>query len=130
MHSKEWKDQLYTKPTIRKTSRPIAIIIIVMRIFVETQNAETMTLNVEQEDTVRNVKERIKSVKKVPVEEQTLRYNGVDLKDDETLEKRGVYRDATLQVLIEVRRSTTMWLSERMKTVLLLATCNITMSYI
>ena len=79
-----------------------------MRIFVETQNAETLALNVEQEDTVRIVKEKIKLVKKIPVEEQTLQYNGKDLKDGETLEQCGVYRDATLQVLIEVRRSTTM----------------------
>lgn len=79
-----------------------------MKIYVETQNAETLTLNVEPEDTVRTVKEKIKLVKKIPVEELTLRYNGKDLKDGETLEKCGVYRDATLQVLIEVRRSTTL----------------------
>ena len=74
----------------------------------ETQNAETLTLNVEQEDTVRTVKEKIKLVKKIPIDEQTLQYNGSNLKDGETLEKCGIYRDATLQVLIDVRRSTTM----------------------
>lgn len=74
----------------------------------ETQNAETLTLNVEQEDLVRIVKEKIKLAKKIPVEEQTLQYNGKELKDDETLEQCGVYRDATLQVLIDVRRSTTL----------------------
>ena len=79
-----------------------------MRIYVETQNAETLTLNVEQEDTVRTVKEKIKLVKKIPIDEQTLQYNGSNLKDGETLEKCGIYRDATLQVLIDVRRSTTM----------------------
>ena len=79
-----------------------------MRIYVETQNAETLTLNVEQEDLVRIVKEKIKLAKKIPVEEQTLQYNGKELKDDETLEQCGVYRDATLQVLIDVRRSTTL----------------------
>lgn len=79
-----------------------------MRIYVETQNAETLTLNVEQEDTVRTVKEKIKLVKKIPVDEQTLQYNGRDLKDGEMLEKCGIYRDATLQVLINLRRSTTM----------------------
>jgi hypothetical protein len=79
-----------------------------MRIYVETQNAETLTLNVEQEDAVRTVKEKIKLAKKIPVDEQTLQYNGRDLKDGETLEECGVYRDATLQVLINVRRSTTL----------------------
>lgn len=79
-----------------------------MRIFVETQNSETLTLNVEQEDSVRIVKEKIKLAKRIPIEEQTLQYNGKTLKDDETLEQCGIYRDATLQVLIEVRRSTTM----------------------
>lgn len=79
-----------------------------MRIYVETQNAETLTLNVEQEDTVRTVKEKIKLVKKIPIDDQTLQYNGSNLKDGETLEKCGIYRDATLQVLIDVRRSTTM----------------------
>ncbi len=79
-----------------------------MRIYVETQNAETLSLKVEQEDSVRTVKEKIKLAKNISVDEQTLQYNGRDLKDGETLEKCGVYRDATLQVLINVRRSTTL----------------------
>ena len=74
----------------------------------ETQNAETLTLNVEQEDSVRTVKEKIKLVKKISIDEQTLRYNGKELKDGETLEQCGIYRDATLQVLVDMRRSTTL----------------------
>ena len=79
-----------------------------MRIFVETQNAETLKLNVERETSVRDVKEKITMLKKIAVEAQSLKYNGKELKDDETLEQCGVYRDATLQVLIEMRRSTTL----------------------
>ena len=79
-----------------------------MRIFVETQNADTLMLSVEEEDSVRAVKEKIKMAKKIPVDEQTLQYNGRELKDNEKLDQCAVYRDATLQLLIKMPRSTTL----------------------
>lgn len=80
-----------------------------MRIYVETQNSERLAVDVEGESvSVRSVKEKVKMLKSVPVEEQTLQFGGRDLRDDETLEQCGIRPEHTLQVIINMRRSTTL----------------------
>lgn len=97
-----------TGRSLRYVHITVCLCDIAMRIFVETQNSETISLNLEEEDTVRAVKERIMLEKRIPVEEQTLRYNGKELDNNETLEKYGIYRDATLQLIVDIRRSITL----------------------
>lgn len=79
-----------------------------MKISVETQTSGTFSVNVEEEATVREAKEALRDVINIPLEQQTLIYNGKELRDEETLDKCGVYREATLQLVVNKSRSTTL----------------------
>ena len=79
-----------------------------MLIHIETQDSHTISLNVEEDATVRSVKEKIKQDHRIPIELQTLVFNGKWLSDEDTLDRCGVYREATLQLLVNKARSPTL----------------------
>ena len=79
-----------------------------MLIHIETQDSHTISVNVEEDATVRSVKEKIKQDNRIPIELQTLVFNGKWLSDEDTLCRCGVYREATLQLLVNKARSPTL----------------------
>ena len=79
-----------------------------MLIHIETQNSHTISLNVEEDTTVRSVKEKIRQDNRIPIELQTVVFNGKWLADEDTLGRCGVYIEATLQLIVDKARSPTL----------------------
>ena len=73
-----------------------------MQIFIKTLTGRTVTLIVEEDETIKTVKQKFKEKDGVPVNEQRLIYGGHELKDTETLKHYGIYREATLHLVLRL----------------------------
>ena len=69
-----------------------------MIIHVKTPTAETITLHVMPEDTVRNVKMKIKDQLEIPPDQQQLFFEDMELKNRRTLSDYGITSDCTLSM--------------------------------
>lgn len=74
-----------------------------MQIYIKTLTGRTVSLIVEEGETIRTVKEKMKEKDGVPVEEQRLVFNSQELEDSKTLQHYGILREATLHVVINPR---------------------------
>ena len=75
-----------------------------MQIFVKTISGKTITLNVLQEDTVLNVKQKIYDREGVPPEEQRLIHMAKPMdKEDKTLYDYNVQKDGTIHLVLRLR---------------------------
>ena len=73
-----------------------------MQIFIKTLTGRTVSLIVEEDESIRTVKQKFKDKDGVPVNEQRLLYGGHELKDNQTLKDYGIYRDATLHLVLRL----------------------------
>jgi ubiquitin len=73
-----------------------------MQIFVKTLTGRTISLLVEEDESIRVVKEKLKDKEGVPVDEQRLIYGGHELKEDRTLKDYGIGREATLHFVLRL----------------------------
>ena len=73
-----------------------------MQIFVKTLTGRTVSLIVEEEESIKVVKEKLKEKEGVPVDEQRLIYGGQELKNDRTLKDYGIDREATLHFVLRL----------------------------
>lgn len=76
---------------------------IIMQIYIKTLTGRTVSLIVEEGETIKTVKEKLKEKDGVPVEEQRLVFNSQELEDGKTLQYYGILREATLHVVINPR---------------------------
>ena len=74
-----------------------------MQIYIKTLTGRTVSLIVEEGETIKTVKEKLKEKDGVPVEEQRLVFNSQELEDGKTLQYYGILREATLHVVINPR---------------------------
>ncbi len=74
-----------------------------MQIYIKTLTGRTVSLIVEEGETIKIVKEKLKEKDGVPVEEQRLVFNSQELEDGKTLQYYGINREATLHVVINAR---------------------------
>jgi ubiquitin len=74
-----------------------------MQVFIKTLTGKNITLEVNPEDTIERLKQKIQEREGIPPAEQRLIFSGKQLDDNKTIQNYNIQKDNTIHLVLRLR---------------------------